>query len=556
MSYTEYDDRPRRQRSRRTREPEYVEETTYVQRGAGLPSRDLVYRPRDDDVEDIPRDFPPPGAEYRRTKYREKDYGPRRARSMGRRDYSDDDYDDYAYSRSGRGRSVGRRGDGYYSDDYDRPKKRERRKSKVGEILEDLGLGGLAGAVAGKVSGRSKSRDRHDRYLSYSDDDYDRSRSRSRGSRRGNETSKKWQQAAQAALVAGAVEAFRSRKEPGPWTGEKGTRIATAALGAAGIDGLVDRDPRSKGKRHIAEAVLGGLVANRVANGPRDRSGSRGRSRSRSRSRSILGRSRSRGGGRSQSRGGGAVKDLVGAGALAAAGKAIYDRVRSKSRSRKDRSRDSSTDSFVPSRSRNYDRGRDRGPPPEAYGPPPVDGAARGGRSSSTDSESTTDMENKRKKMGGKELLTAGLATVATIQAARGVYSYMQDSKKRRKLVAEGEMSKEDARKRKSKNILQDAAAVGIAALGIKSAFSEWKGMNEQRHTLHGLEEKRRIRRKQREKRERGARQQFLMNGSANPYGGYPGPQYGGAPTYADANPYSAGNLPPPPMGHAPAPRY
>lgn len=250
------------------------------------------------------------------------------------------------------------------------------------------------------------------------------------------------------------------------------------------------------------------------------------------------------------------MKDLVGAGALAAAGKAIYDRVRSKSRSRKDRSRDSSTDSFVPSRSRNYDRGRDRGPPPEAYGPPPVDGAARGGRSSSTDSESTTDMENKRKKMGGKELLTAGLATVATIQAARGVYSYMQDSKKRRKLVAEGEMSKEDARKRKSKNILQDAAAVGIAALGIKSAFSEWKGMNEQRHTLHGLEEKRRIRRMQREKRERGARQQFLMNGSANPYGGYPGPQYGGAPTYADANPYSAGNLPPPPMGHAPAPRY
>jgi hypothetical protein len=45
-----------------------------------------------------------------------------------------------------------------------------------------------------------------------------------------------------------------------------------------------------------------------------------------------------------------------------AAGKALYDRVRSKSRSRKERSRSSSADSYVPSRRgnrRSYSRGRD-----------------------------------------------------------------------------------------------------------------------------------------------------------------------------------------------------
>lgn len=159
-------------------------------------------------------------------------------------------------------------------------------------------------------------------------------------------------------------------------------------------------------------------------------------------------------------------------------------------------------------------------------------------------------MELRRKKLRGKELLTAGLATVATIHAAHGVYSSMVASEKRRKLVSEGEMSPEEARKRKSKNMLQDAAAVGIAALGIKSAYSEWKEMNEQRHSVKELEARRRKRRKMREKREREARQNTLggMNGAmANPYA-YPvavNPVY---PTsYADANPYGA--VPPPPMG-------
>jgi len=159
-------------------------------------------------------------------------------------------------------------------------------------------------------------------------------------------------------------------------------------------------------------------------------------------------------------------------------------------------------------------------------------------------------MEEKRKKLRGKEFLTAGLATVATIHAAHGVYSSMVASEKRRKLVSEGEMSPEEARKRKSKNMLQDAAAVGIAALGIKSAYSEWKEMNEQRHNVKELESRRRKRRKLRERREKEARMNALGNNGqgANPYA-YPVAVNQSYPTsYADSNPYGS-SVPPPPMG-------
>ncbi|KAF2034868.1 hypothetical protein EK21DRAFT_97097 [Setomelanomma holmii] len=584
MSEYSYADAPRR--SHRTREPEYVTETTYIERGGrgAPPIRDLVYRPREDSIEDIPREFPP-GSEYRQTKYREE-YAPRRTRSVNRGDY---------YDRYDRGRRPRDRDYDDYSEYSERPKP-SRRKSIVDQVKdfgEAAGLGGVIGAVTGRNRSKSRDRRRDDRNYDrgydsdrngYHDDRsrYDsRSRSRSRGGRK----SEKWEQAAKAALVAGAVEAFRSRKVAGPWTGAKGQRIATAALGAAGIDGLIDRDPEKHEKRHVVESALGGLAASRLANGSRSRSRARGRDdspggRSRSRSRSIFGRSRSRGRSRSSEReGGNGLAKVAGTGAVIAAGKALYDRVRSKSRSRKERSRSrsSSRDSYVPSRRgnrRSYSRGRGMDDDySQAQGRANTDrrlataggaGAGalaaqnRGGdgdrkQGSSSDSESSTDMEEKRKKLRGKELLTAGLATVATIHAAHGVYSSMVASEKRRKLVSEGEMSPDEARKRKSKNMLQDAAAVGIAALGIKSAYSEWKEMNEQRHSVKELEARRRKRRKARERKEKEARLNALQgmnqpNGFANPYA-YPvaaAPVY--PPTsYADANPYGA--MPPPPMG-------
>ena len=590
---------------RRHREPEYVTETTYIERGGrGAPVRDLVYRPaREDSIEDIPRDFPPPGAEYRQTKYREE-YAPRRARSVNR-GYDDDYYDD-------------RRRRDYYDDrdSYagDRPKP-QRRKSIVDrakDIGEAAGLGGVIAAVTGRSRSRSRSRHRRRDDRGYDSDrrydDYDRRRddrssrydSRSRSRSRGGRKSEKWEQAAKAAIVAGAVEAFRSRNVAGPWTGAKGQRVATAALGAAGIDGLIDRDPERHEKRHVAESALGGLLASRAVNGSRSRSRVRRDDspggRSRSRSRSIFSRSRSRGRSRSteaRDRDGNPIAKIAGTGAVLAAGKALYDRVRSKSRggrsrsrsrsrsrNRRDRSRSSSADSYVPSRRnrRSYSRGRsmDNGyqnDPSRAnpdrrlaaagagagVGALATQGGNKsvaqrgGGRDASTDSSSTTDMEEQRKKLRGKELLTAGLATVATIHAAHGVYSSMVASEKRRKLVSEGEMSPEEARKRKSKNMLQDAAAVGIAALGIKSAYSEWKEMNEQRHSVKELESRRRKRRKQRERREREARENALygmqnpQTNGANMYAYPVAAQPYPTTSYADANPY--GSMPPPPMG-------
>jgi len=381
ITMSEYSyDVPRRS-SHRTREPEYVTETTYIERGGrGAPVRDLVYRPaREDSIEEIPRDFPP-GAEFRQTKYREEYAVPRRTRSVNR-------YDDDRYERSHHRRE---RDYDDYSEYSERPKP-SRRKSIVDSaknIGEAVGLGGVIGAVTGRNRSRSRDRRRDDRdydrgydsdkhgYDDRRDRRYDsRSRSRSRGGRK----SEKWEQAAKAAIVAGAVEAFRSRKVAGPWTGEKGQRIATAAIGAAGIDGLIDRNPEKHEKRHVAESALGGLLATRLANGSRSQSRARGRddsrspdgrARSRSRSRSIFSRSRSRGRSRSQSGdregAGNGLAKVAGTGAVIAAGKALYDRVRSKSRSRRDRSRSrsSSRDGYVPSRrgnrrDRSYSRGRD-----------------------------------------------------------------------------------------------------------------------------------------------------------------------------------------------------
>ncbi|CZT22852.1 uncharacterized protein RCC_08558 [Ramularia collo-cygni] len=602
-AYDGYDDEPRRYRNVRTRprerdEPDLVREEVYIERGKGPGPRgaELVYRGRDDSTEDIPRDFPPPGRGSRRSEY--GDYSaPRRSKSTGGRRYDDDYYsDDDRYTdyagpaaagaagyAAGRGRydreRRHKRDDRDYESEYSNsPPRRERKKSGVGELLGSLGLGGLVGGLAGGNKDKDRSRSRSGSRGGRA------GRSRSRGARsrrgpssdgsgrsrsRGGNSERKWAQAAQAALVAGAVEAFRSRKTPGPWTGEKGKRIATAALGAGGIDGLVSgKDPGEKSKRHLAGAVIGGLGINRAANGARSQvRGGDSRSvspdgRPRSRSRSIIDRFR----GRSQSRGrnseaggggnGALGKGLLGAGAAAVAGKALFDRVRSKSRKRRSPS-NSSSDSYVPSRTRQRDRRRSprsdtastrRTDGPVLRGGQDDRALARGGNryaaaagagagagagalavrsgggggdrngnqdangkgdGNSSDSSSTADMEKTRKHVRGKEIITATLASVATIHAAHGVYSSMEAHEKRHKLVAEGEMSPEQARKQQTKAWIQDAAAVGIAALGIKGAFSEWKQMNDQRREIQDIERKKVQRRKKRIAEEKAKQQQM-----------------------------------------------
>lgn len=356
----------------------------------------------------------------------------------------------------------------------------------------------------------------------------------------------------------------------------------TAAIGAGGIDGLANKDPDKKSKRHTLEAVIGGLAGNRILNGPRDRSASRTRSRSRARSR----------GGE-----GGGLKGLAAGGLAAAAGKALLD-ARSRSKSRGRRSYSSSSDSRSPRRSKKRsksvsdyvsqgmaaiglgeagkDKRRDdhRGSRRDRYDPyyeddynGPPHGRLRGGggeggegiefdsdsdsgsgSSSSSDDISSSEEERKEKKMRGKEYLTAGLASVATIHAAHSVYKSVDNRKKRNKLVKKGEMSAEESRKLKNKARLQDAAAVGIAALGIKGAVSEWKEMNEQRAELREFGNKRVERH---EKRLHKLEEQMARNENHRRSAPNLNQLYESGPRYQDGNPYHTGStvLPPPPMG-------
>ena len=460
----------------------------------------------------------------------------------------------------------------------------------------------------------------------------------------------KFQQAAKAALLAGATEAFRVRKEPGGWGGAKGKRILTAAIGAGGIDAAADRNPDKKSKRHILEAVVGGLAGNRLINGSRGNVAEDDR-RSRSRSRA---RSRSRGGDGGHGGSGAGLAALATAGLGALAGKKLLDRSRSRDPGERRRGSPDSYDSRSPSpkhdkhkRSKSvsdyarkgmaalglgaaaeeehddrrrggssreveetvvhrktrrrsprdsdsddYDRPRYSKGRGDVYGDPRYAdsrgsnvGSTRGGgesraggarakdgrrdrrvaegKQSESDSDlgSSTDDEKRAKKMKGKQLITAGLATVATIHAAHNIYQSMEKREARHKAVADGEMSPEEARKLKAKARLQDAASVGIAALGIKGAISEIKEANEMRKETKEWREKKEERHKKRLERQKkskegssnggeGRRRYEPASSPLSPVGSRYDSYGPGGPRYVDSNPYNTGALPAPPVGY------
>lgn len=129
--------------------------------------------------------------------------------------------------------------------------------------------------------------------------------------------------------------------------------------------------------------------------------------------------------------------------------------------------------------------------PPRSRRARSTGGRSRRGRdtsssSSSSSSElgSSTDEEREMKKMQRKKWVTAGLASVATIHAASKVYQSIENHDKRVIAVQQGEISPEEAHKQARRARWQDAAAIGLAALGIKGAISEWKEMAEE-HDKH-----------------------------------------------------------------------
>lgn len=423
----------------------------------------------------------------------------------------------------------------YRDDDYDRP--RPSRRKSLGEAA--LGALGLQDAVHGS------------------------SRRRRRGSSSSSSTpdkGEKIQQAALAALAGAATEAWRSRNEPGGYLhGDKGRRILTAAAGAAGVDALVDRDPERHEARNVGKGVVGGLLINRIVNGSRDdddggprrsRSGRHRRSRSRSHSR------------------GGGLKDLAAAGlAAGAAKKLLRDRSRSRSGSRSRRGRTYSESpprrrrrsksvgdrleegvaalglGSVVDKVRRRSRSRKRGDSPPA---------SQARASSPIDSDfDLSEEERNHRKLKGKEFLTAGLATIATVHAAHELHDEYAKGKKRHAAVKAGEISPEEAKKQKRMALAKDAASAGLAVLGIKGVYENWKDTTDKRKEIREYERKLAEHRRIAEQRRKGLGRNQSFNRSAPDLRN--GDQYGyddygngdrdrgrRGPVYRDGNPYNA----------------
>jgi hypothetical protein len=487
----------------------------------------------------------------------------------------------------------------YYSDEDEDPKEKKGGKSFLEGALAAAGLGGAVKALTGG-SGRDDKRDGRSRRGS---SDSDRSRSGGK-----NENVNRIQKAAMASLIAGATEAFRVSKEPGSWKGEKTKRILTAAAGAGAIDSA--QNPEKSGKLGILESVIGGLVGNRVINGSKsnieeDRKTGRSRSRSRAgrsrsggpsglaalataglgaiagkkivdgvreRSQSRSGRKRSvdsydsRNGSpdrRHRSRSRSVVDTARKSLAKLGIGKGPEDRDRDRRRDYSDdddysrsshRPRRYSDDEYDGDRSRD-DPGRSRrGEYDEDASHDRRRGGSRRGSEAGSESDLGDSDEDKKRarRMRGKQILTTGLAAVATIHAAHEVYQSVEKRQARKKAVKEGRLSPEEAKKLKTKALLQDAASVGIAALGIKGAISELKEAKELSHECKEFQEekaRRHARRLERLKQANsgsdGRRRDDNWSSPNSPRSD----RYDYGTRYLDGNPYSAA-LPAPPVGY------
>jgi hypothetical protein len=167
---------------------------------------------------------------------------------------------------------------------------------------------------------------------------------------------------------------------------------------------------------------------------------------------------------------------------------------------------------------------------------------------SDSDLGDSSDEKKQRKKLKRDMLLTSGLASVATIHAAHGLYGSMEKRKKRMHQLKEGEITPEEARKRRIKANSLDAVSIGLAALGIKGAYSEWKEVNEKRKENHHYQEEcaqRAIKRERRRARSQG-------NGPSRKtrwpdeieYAPSTNDSFDRTPVYHDGNPYGVSEVP------------
>ncbi|KAG6019510.1 hypothetical protein E4U41_003193 [Claviceps citrina] len=508
--------------------------------------------------------------------------------------------------------------DYYYSDDDDDDGDSRNRKGHRNFLENALAATGLGAAVKA-LTGGAKDDDRYGDSRSRGGSPA-RSRAGSVHSRaHGGSGANKIQQAAMASLLAGATEAFRVAKEPGGWKGEKTKRILTAAAGAATVDAAMGE---KQGKLGLAESVIGGLVGNRLINGSKreiEEDRATGRSRSRSRARSHA---RGSGGGGGGGASGLAALATAGLGALGARAaldrRSSRSRSRAGSRDRSYDSRDESPDRHRRSRSRSvvdkarnslaklgigggagsgvaaddhhrrrdqddfddrassrrsrrysdeyeYDsrhdgdsrsRGGDYESELSSRG-----GGRRGGRpghGSESDLGDSEEDERRAKKMRGKQIITTGLATVATVHAAHNIFQSMEKRSARQRAVKEGRLSATEAKTLKAKALMTDAASVGIAALGIRGALEEMKEAKEMAHECRVFQEERALRHAKREQRRERMQQagwdnrrpraeSWAPRSRYRDFDDHDGHEHG--PRYYHDEAASPGRLPAPPVG-------
>ncbi|KAL8375367.1 hypothetical protein RB599_001905 [Gaeumannomyces hyphopodioides] len=120
-------------------------------------------------------------------------------------------------------------------------------------------------SARGRSQSPDRRRGRHHRHWRHHSEARSRSRSRSRSM----DSAIRLRHAVIAGVTAGAIEAIRVRREPGPWSGPKGRRVATAAFSAAAIEVAIDKHPEHDQRKKAVAARIGGLVMSRIINGPR-----------------------------------------------------------------------------------------------------------------------------------------------------------------------------------------------------------------------------------------------------------------------------------------------
>ncbi|OTB01727.1 hypothetical protein M426DRAFT_25337 [Hypoxylon sp. CI-4A] len=148
-----------------------------------------------------------------------------------------------------------------YSDGTSRRHRRHRSPSVSDESDYDRGRRHRRSRASSYTESPPRHRSRHAKSASL----FGSKRSSSRAPDQA--TADRWQMAARAALEAGGLTAFRLRKDPGSWTGEKGAKVASAALGAAAIDAFIDKDPRrmkSNGMKGFAENTISSMIASKI----------------------------------------------------------------------------------------------------------------------------------------------------------------------------------------------------------------------------------------------------------------------------------------------------